>query len=214
MSCPASAGAPVGGAALAGATIRRLLARQARGDVFGQGADRLERLGGQLVGIYLQTERVLQVIANSWQQIGVEADLNFQDIRTIWGPEGYQFTEVETAGAYSWFNGNDPDNTFYWHSSQIPDDPQGTGGNLVAYFNEFDYQDEIDELTERGATTIDQDERREIYWEIQELLHEELPVIFIYWSNLIFVSPSNLRGFEPNAFTRLFYNVHEWHYTS
>jgi peptide/nickel transport system substrate-binding protein len=161
-----------------------------------------------------QTERQLQVIANSWEQIGVDVDLNLQDIRTIWGPEGYQFTEVETAGAYSWFNYNDPDNMFYWHSSQIPDDPQGTGGNLVAYFNEFDYQDEIDELTERGATTIDQDERREIYWEIQELLHEELPVIFIYWSNLIFVSPSNLRGFEPNAFTRLFYNVHEWHYTS
>jgi peptide/nickel transport system substrate-binding protein len=161
-----------------------------------------------------QTERQLQVIANSWEQVGFDVDLNLQDIRTIWGPEGYQFTDVETAGAYSWFNYNDPDNMFYWHSSQIPDDPQGSGGNLVAYFNEFEYQDEIDDLTERAATTVDQDERRELYWEIQELLHEELPVIFIYWSSLIFVSPDNLSGFEPNAFTRLFYNVNEWHFTS
>ncbi len=161
-----------------------------------------------------QTERMLQVIANSWEQIGFDVDLNLQDIRTIWGPEGYQFTEVETAGAYSWYNYNDPDNMFYWHSSQIPDDPQGSGGNLVAYFNEFEYQDEIDDLTERAATTVDQDERRELYWEIQELLHEELPVIFIYWGSLIFVAPENLSGFEPNAFTRLFYNVNEWHYTS
>jgi peptide/nickel transport system substrate-binding protein len=161
-----------------------------------------------------QTERTLQVIANSWGQVGFDVDLNLQDIRTIWGPEGYQFTDVETAGAYSWYNYNDPDNMFYWHSSQIPDDPQGTGGNLVAYFNEFEYQDEIDDLTERAATTVDQDERRELYWEIQELLHEELPVIFIYWQSLIFVGPDNLSGFEPNAFTRFFYNVHEWQFTS
>ncbi len=161
-----------------------------------------------------QTERVLQVIANSWEQVGFDVDLNLQDIRTIWGPEGYQFTDVETAGAYSWFNYNDPDHTFYWHSSQIPDDPQGSGGNLVAYFNEFDYQDEIDELLERGTATVDQEERREIYFEIQELLHEELPVIYIYWENLIFVAPDNLQGFAPNAFTRLFYNANEWHYTS
>jgi peptide/nickel transport system substrate-binding protein len=161
-----------------------------------------------------QTERMLQVIANSWEQVGFDVDLNLQDIRTIWGPEGYQFTDVETAGAYSWYNYNDPDNMFYWHSSQIPDDPQGTGGNLVAYFNEFEYQDEIDDLTERAATTVDQDERRELYWEIQELLHEELPVIFIYWQSQIFVSPNNLSGFDPNAFTRLFYNVNEWHFTS
>jgi peptide/nickel transport system substrate-binding protein len=161
-----------------------------------------------------QTERTLQVIANSWEQVGFDVDLNLQDIRTIWGPEGYQFTDVETAGAYSWFNYNDPDNMFYWHSSQIPDDPMGTGGNLVAFFNEFSYQDEIDDLTERAATTVDQDERQELYWEIQELLHEELPVIFIYWQSLIFAAPNNLSGFEPNAFTRLFYNVHEWHFTS
>jgi peptide/nickel transport system substrate-binding protein len=161
-----------------------------------------------------QTERTLQVIANSWEQVGFDVDLNLQDIRTIWGPEGYQFTDVETAGAYSWFNYNDPDNMFYWHSSQIPEDPMGTGGNLVAFFNEFEYQDEIDDLTERAATTVDQDERRELYWEIQELLHEELPVIFIYWQSLIFAAPENLSGFEPNAFTRLFYNVHEWQFTS
>lgn len=161
-----------------------------------------------------QQQQILQVIAASWKQIGVEAEMKFQDIRTLWGPEGYQFTETPTACGFSWFNGNDPDNTFYWHSSQIPSSPTGSGGNLPAYFNHYDMQEEIDRLTELGASTLDQEERKKIYWEIQELLHEHVPVIFIYWNKLIFVSPKTLQGFKPNAFTALFYNVHEWVYTA
>ncbi|MDI3339363.1 MAG: ABC transporter substrate-binding protein [Sphaerobacter sp.] len=159
-----------------------------------------------------QNQQILQVIAASWKQIGVQADLKFQDIKTLWGPEGYQFTETPTACGYSWFNGNDPDDSFYWHSSQIPDSPTGSGGNLPAYFHPYDMQDQIDELTERGVATIDQEERKKIYWQIQELLHEYVPVIFIYWNKLIFVSPKRLQGFKPNAFTPLFHNVHEWAY--
>ena len=86
-----------------------------------------------------------------------------------------------TACLYSWFNGNDPDDMFYWHSSQIPDSPTGSGGNAIAFFHEFNFQAEIDELTEAGAAETDQEKRKEIYFQIQELLHEQVPVIFISW---------------------------------
>ena len=33
--------------------------------------------------------------------------------------------DTMTACLYSWYNGNDPDDMFYWHSSQIPDSPTG-----------------------------------------------------------------------------------------
>jgi peptide/nickel transport system substrate-binding protein len=158
-------------------------------------------------------ERVCQVIAESWNSIGVKTTVLNQDISTIWGPEGYQFTERMTGCLYSWFNGNDPTNKFYWHSSQIPETPTGSGGNLPAYFHEYNFQAEIDELTDAGDATTDQEERKEIYWQIQELLHEEVPVIFIYWEKSFPALANNIGGFWPSAFNSLMWNAHEWYLT-
>ncbi|MBX6342966.1 MAG: hypothetical protein IRY97_10950, partial [Thermomicrobiaceae bacterium] len=185
------------------------------------GSDGIREKNGKKMSLELwgiqgdqQNNQILQVIAASWKQIGVNAQLKFQDIKTLWGPEGYQFTKTPTACGYSWFNSNDPDDTFYWNSSQIPSTPTGTGGNLPAYFNKYSFQQQIDDLTNRGVKTVDKEERKKIYWQIQELLHEEVPVIFIYWGKLIFVAPKKLVGFNPNAFTSLFYNVKDWGYTA
>jgi peptide/nickel transport system substrate-binding protein len=118
-----------------------------------------------------------------------------------------------TACLYSWSNGNDPDNMFYWHSSQIPDSPTGSGGNLPAYFHEYNFQAEIDDLTSRAAVETDQEVRKELYWQIQELLHEEVPVIFIYWSKAFPAAATNVGGYWPSAFTNLLWNAQDWYLT-
>src|SRR5205085_4406910 len=76
------------------------------------------------------TANIMQVVAASWRKLGIQVTTHTQDIKTIWGPNGYQFNKKMTAGGYSWFNGNDPDDRFYWNSSQIPKSPTGTGGNV------------------------------------------------------------------------------------
>jgi peptide/nickel transport system substrate-binding protein len=162
----------------------------------------------------VENERVCQVVAQSWNSIGVKTTVLNQDISTIWGPEGYQFTERMTGCLYSWFNGNDPTNTFYWASSQIPETPTGSGGNLPAYFHEYSFQEQIDELTAAGDATTDQEERKAIYWEIQELLHEEVPVIFIYWEKAFPAAIDNLGGFWPSPFNYLLWNANEWYLTA
>ncbi len=160
-----------------------------------------------------QVQQVVQVIAQSWNAIGVKSTPMFQDISTIWGPEGYQFTDKMTACLYSWINGNDPDDMFYWHSSQIPTSPTGTGGNIIAYFHKFNFQDEIDRLTAAGVAETDQEKRKQIYWQIQELLHEEVPNIFLYWAKDFPTLASNIGGFWPSAFNRLLWNVQDWYLT-
>jgi peptide/nickel transport system substrate-binding protein len=160
-----------------------------------------------------QSEQVCQIVAQSWNNIGVKTTVLNQDISTIWGPEGYQFTEKMTGCFYSWFNGNDPTDKFYWHSDDIPDSPTGSGGNLPAYFHEYSFQAEIDELTEAGDANTDQEARKEIYWQIQELLHEEVPVIFIYWEKAFPVAAPNLGGFWPSPFNYLMWNANEWYLT-
>jgi peptide/nickel transport system substrate-binding protein len=161
-----------------------------------------------------ESERICQVVAQSWNSIGVKTTVLNQDISTIWGPEGYQFTERMTGCLYSWNNGNDPTDKFYWHSDEIPDSPTGTGGNLPAYFHHYNFQEEIDKLTVAADATTDQEERKKIFWQIQELLHEEVPVIFIYWEKQFPVVTPNLAGYWPSPFNYLTWNANEWYFTS
>jgi len=161
-----------------------------------------------------QSQQICQVIAQSWNELGVKTEAKFEDVSTIWGPEGYQFTDKMTACLYSWFNSNDPDDAFYWHSDQIPSTPTGSGGNLLAYFHKFNFQDQIDELTTSAALETDQEKRKAIYFQIQELLHEEVPAIFIYWSNQFPAAAKNIGGLWPSAFNRLLWNANEWYLTA
>lgn len=158
-------------------------------------------------------EQISQVIAQSWNSIGVKTEVFSEDISTIWGPEGYQFTEKMTAALYTWSNGQDPDDKYYWHSEAIPSTPTGTGGNLPAYFHPYSFQAEIDDLTERARLETDQEARKALYWEIQELLHEEVPCIFIYWPKEFSAATTKLGGFWPSSFNSLMWNANTWYLT-
>jgi peptide/nickel transport system substrate-binding protein len=160
-----------------------------------------------------ESKRVQQVIAASWRKLGVNVTEHEEDISSIFGPNGYQFNKKMTAGMYSWFNGNDPDDMFYWHSSQIPKEPTGSGGNTVGYFNQFSFQKEIDDLTAAAAQEVDPAKRKAIHFQIQALLQKEAPVIFLYWGKSISVAPKNLANFKPNPFNYMLWNVTEWGFT-
>lgn len=185
---------------------------------FRLGPDGLRRRNGRPLVIELWgvegdplAERIIGVIAESWNGVGVVAVPRFGDPAILWGPMGYQFSDQPTAALYTWTNANDPDNTFYWHSSQIPLSPTAGGGNLPAFFYPYSFQEVIDALTAEGAATFDRDERREIYGQIQELLAREVPVIFLYWERAYAVAAANLGGFWPSPFTNLLWNVQEWY---
>lgn len=56
----------------------------------------------------------------------------------------------------------------------------------------------VDELTELGKVTMDQDERNEIYVEVQGIVAEEVPMFPIYYEEMINAQRNNVRGFEPH----------------
>ncbi len=157
--------------------------------------------------------RIVDLIAAEWTALGVRTLPRFGDPATIWGPMGYQFNDRITAALYTWTNANDPDDLFYWHSSQIPTSPTAPGGNLPAFFYPYTFQEVIDTLTAEAATETDRDARRELYWQIQELLQREVPVIFLYWEAAFPVAAANLGGFWPSGFNQLLWNAQEWYLT-
>lgn len=159
-------------------------------------------------------ERVLPLIADSWSALGVATATRFGDAGTIWGTQGYQFTDRMTACFYGWSNENDPDDLYYWHSRSIPSSPGATnGGNLPAFFFDFNFQDKIDDLTTRAVATLNEDERKELYDQIQGLLYAEVPVIFLYWELHFPVIADNVGGLWPSAFNGVLWNVQNWYLT-
>jgi len=158
-----------------------------------------------------QNELIMQVVAQAWEQIGVKTEQKFEDVSTIFGPEGYQFTEKMTAGLYSWFNSSDPDNTWYWSSQYIPKTPEGAGGNVPAFFFRYNFQDEIDSIIDPAVEELDQEKRKDAYFASQKLLNDQAPAVFIYWDKLFSAVSNQLGGFLPTTFNSLFWNAAEWY---
>lgn len=157
------------------------------------------------------TAQIAQVIGQSWNSIGIKTELKSEDVSTIWAPEGYQYNDKMTACMYSWFNGNEPDDMYYWHSTQIPDSPTGSGGNAVAYFHPMNFQAEIDRLTSEAVAVTDQAQRKALYDQVQALLAEEVPVIFLWWGKEFSGVSNKVGGFWPSAFNRLMWNAQDWY---
>lgn len=162
------------------------------------------------------TQQVVQVIDASWAQVGIKLNPpGFQDANALYSPNGPQFNKNMTGLLYSWFNTNDPSDTYFWNSSQIPTNPQGGGGNIMCYYNKFSFQDQIDQLTNAQDATVDKAKRKEILSQIQKLLADQVPDIFLWWNHLISSSPTNFHGWEPAGVeTGYFWNAVDWYYTT
>jgi len=156
------------------------------------------------------TDAMLPLIATAWSEIGVAVRVRQADASVLWGPLGYQFSDQMTACLYTWTNGVDPDDLFYWHSSQIPTSPTAPGGNTPAFFHPYGFQAEIDELTAAGASTLDVARRVEIYRRIQEILRGEVPVIFVCWDLAYPANRLEVGGFWPGPHTGLLWNAGGW----
>jgi peptide/nickel transport system substrate-binding protein len=139
-----------------------------------------------LVGsLYQEFENIALVIQDQLAEIGVTAELEPVE----WGTFIDRWIARDFQGFVS-FNsgGNDPDGGLY--SAFITD-----GGT-----NAFQFSDEqVDQLLEEGRTTTDPEARRETYREVETLLAEQAPAIFIATRVGFFAVRDTVSGFEPTV---------------
>ena len=81
----------------------------------------------------------------------------------------------------------DPDPFAFWHSSQKME----YGLNLALYDNT-----EVDGLLEEARQETDQNVREEKYKKFQEIIAEDIPAIFLYSPNYLYVHSKSVRGVE------------------
>jgi peptide/nickel transport system substrate-binding protein len=149
-----------------------------------------------------EREEFQSIAKQEWDAIGADVNIQNYETPTLW--EKIDEIDFEIA-IFAWASGFDPDSETLWHSRQRPDE-FGSGQNYPGYVNP-----RIDELLEAGKQETDRGRRTEIYHEIQEILSEDVPVIFLnYWNNVTAV-PGNLKNFKPNATqANNTWNIFEW----
>ncbi len=131
------------------------------------------------------SQQLGQVIQNSLKPAGIEVKLEQLEFGTL--------LEQSTNGDFEalflgWSGRIDPDLNIY--------DFTVTNGD----FNDSGYSNpEVDRLLNEARTTSDRDRRKELYTQVMEILHEDVPYVYLYHNNSTtdFAMQPTVQGFEP-----------------
>lgn len=135
-----------------------------------------------------EREQVLAHIKSDLGQIGVDVQKEIVGWDELLG----QHVETGDFQAYllGWALEVDPDPYLYFHSEASFDED-----GLLVGFNDIGFSHErVDQLIEAGRTTLCYDARAEIYAELQKILSEQLPYIFLYSQTLTTAVNSDVSG--------------------
>ncbi len=128
---------------------------------------------------------VTQFIAAAWEKIGIRSTVE------ITPPARFQADKLRgrnyEALVYGEITGQDPDLHPFWHSSQVGE----TGLNLALWKNS-----KADELMVKSRAALTQDDRNAAQNEIQGLIAEDLPAIFLYSPTYIHAVSRRFGGIE------------------
>jgi peptide/nickel transport system substrate-binding protein len=121
-----------------------------------------------------EAPRIADILADSWQQIGVKLQPQAMDpdaLTNVCCP-AFDFDLI----IWGWQWGVDPDDPLtVYRTSDIP-----TGNSETGYSNP-----KVDELYNQQATELDPEKRREIVWEIQKITHEDVVYINPYYQQTV-----------------------------
>jgi len=93
----------------------------------------------------------------------------------------------------------------FWHSSQRND----PGYNVAMYTNA-----KVDKILETAYTTVDEKSRIKKYAEFENEIKKDMPTVFLYSPQFIYVVSKSLKGFDMSHLTspsNRFVNVYSWY---
>ena len=146
-----------------------------------------------------ERKKIAEIVQQRLKEVGVQADIQLIEwaafIKEFVKPRRF---EVVVLGLGT---GIDPDQFVVWHSSQRGPDQM----NRTGYDNP-----EVDRLLEAGRMSCVQSERIRYYHRMQEILAEDLPMIFLYYRDALPVVASRVQGVSPTP-SGIMYNFNEWY---
>jgi len=100
-----------------------------------------------------------------------------------------------------WSLSRDPDSYDIWHSTKT----EPGEFNFIGYSNQT-----VDRLLEDGRRTFNTEERKKVYHEIQKILYDEQPYLFLYVPDALIAISNRFKGVKP-APIGIGYNFIDWY---
>jgi len=145
-------------------------------------------------------ENYLLVLQDAWKAIGVEMKPQFEEFSVYLDRINKNFDFEMFLGGFSW--GTDPDQQTMWDTKQ-----HGPGFNKYSYSNP-----KVDQLFNDGLHTLDQEKRKQIYIEAQNLILADAPALISDFPKGIIGLTKRVKNRIPNAVSTTF-NAHQWYVT-
>lgn len=140
-------------------------------------------------------EQAQAYLQQNWNEIGASMEINNMPAAVIWG-DFYNLSQYETVMVGLHYGvGPDPDVTHRFHSNAIA--AQGGSGS-----NNMQLKDpELDELLVEAASAVEMERRKELYFQIQEILRENLYFLPIFQYASVEGTKAGLVGYAANPNT-------------
>jgi len=146
-----------------------------------------------------QREAMLQVMQQSWKDIGVDATPSLIQFPQLVS----QITNIRTFDMFLvGFNfDEDPDQAQLWHSRNT----------VAGGFNGFDFKNsEVDSILEQAVGTLDRNKRKELYGQFQDVMSDEVPAPIILFNHGIYGVSKRVQGADFWSFNQ--FGSRPWNY--
>lgn len=144
-----------------------------------------------------------EIIADEWENIGARVDIKIFETgdlnQNVIRPRKYD------ALLFGEIIGRELDLFAFWHSSQRND----PGLNIALYANIT-----VDKLLEDARIISDKKARAEAYAAFEDEVKQDVPAVFLYSPDFIYVVSPDIKGIELGSVTiagERFLNINEWH---
>ena len=145
------------------------------------------------------------LVQDQFNSIGFDIDFQAIDFGTMVGQMLDQTYDMVIIG---WTGlGSDPNDDSFWHTRN---DTPGSGFNFTSYNNP-----EINELLEQGVSVpgCAVEDRAPFYQEIQQIIHDDIPYLFVTGSVGNTGYSDRFAGIDPGEWS-FYWNVEDWYQKS
>lgn len=150
-----------------------------------------------------ELKTVAQELQSSWKELGIE--VNVRPFPTGDLKENIVRPRKFDALFFGQVLGRDGDPYPFWHSSQRID----PGLNVASYVNA-----RVDKILDDARIETDQEKRTKFYESFRDEVTRDMPAIFVYSPEFLYVVPEKILGLELTHVTtpsERFLNIYEWY---
>jgi peptide/nickel transport system substrate-binding protein len=149
--------------------------------------------GNEIITLYTNNDYadIITYVAKSWEKIGVKVRIELQETSVL--RQGMRNSAVPLFRA-SWIaDYPDAESFLCMFYGENPPPPNYTRFNNSAF----------DDLYNQALSENDTEKRYELYWQMDELIVEEAPVIFLYYDKTAIFTSKRVKNYRANALNML-----------